>query len=67
MPRVTDMRCEVVQYTHEGRVVAGTNLLYRVDGRRSSSRVPWVEQNPAVATQHVESVLRRAAQKRGAR
>lgn len=61
-PRVTDMRAVLNHYTFEGKPVTGTNLLYKVDGRPRSSRVPWVVTNPMLEVARIERLLERTNQ-----
>ncbi|AWY09457.1 hypothetical protein vB_RpoS-V16_21 [Ruegeria phage vB_RpoS-V16] len=66
-PRVTDLRIELVHYHAAEGACTGSNLLYKVDGRPSSSRVPWVAQNPAAEAARLEKLLERTASLRARR
>ena len=59
MSRVTDMEMSVVRYVIQEGACTGTNLTYRIDGRRSSSRVPWVATSAAAETARIENLLKR--------
>lgn len=59
MPRVTEMSIAPAHYVCGGKICAGSNLTYRVDGKPRSSRVPWVAVNPAVETARIEKLIER--------
>lgn len=64
MRKVSDLRISYADYPHEGQIVRGSNLMYRVDGKPSSSRVPWIAMNPAEETARVERLLKITDRKR---
>ncbi len=66
MPKVTDLKIEWVDYLHDGSVVQGSNLTYRVNGQRRSSRVPWVATSPQIEMGRIERLIRTTEKKKTA-
>ena len=60
--RVTDLKASVVYYDSPDGPCTGTNLLYKVDGRRCSSRVPYVVSDPQQEVARLERLLERIKQ-----
>lgn len=59
--RVTDLRIEIVHYTTAEGACTGSNLLYKVDGKPRSSRVPWVAQSAQAESARIERLLERTS------
>lgn len=57
MKRISDLKIQPVQYMHNGALVEGSNLLYLLDGRPASARVPWVAVNAAAEAARLERRL----------
>lgn len=53
---ITDMRIVWVDYYAAEGLCRGSNLLYRVNGRPSSSRVPWRATDPAAEVRRIEAL-----------
>jgi hypothetical protein len=57
--RVTGMKIVPVAYMSAEGLCHGSNLLYRVDGRPRSSRVPWVAQDAGAESARIGRLLER--------